>query len=171
VDVDHEVAWERDRGHGPDVRVGTQQHHRVGTTAPLLLFGPLPEVLADDHRDRGAAGQRDVELLRRLADLRVLARGAVDVDHRLLAVEPVPARDADGERRKRCEEEEQDSRDQPRDPTAASRLPIVADRGQAGRRQRGVAVPIPAGRTTDSSLQRRPHKNATDALTGASRGG
>ena len=155
----------------PTIRVGAHQHDRVGAAAPLLVLGPLPEVLADDHRDRRAAGQRDVELLRGLADLRVLARGAVDVDHRLLAVEPIAAGDAEGERRERGEEEEQDSRDQPRDPAAASRLPIVADRGQAGRRQRGVAVSIPVGRTTDSSLQRRPHKNATDALTGASRGG
>ncbi len=171
VDVDHQVARERHRGERADIRVRANQHDRVCAAASLLVLGPLPEVLAHDHRDRGAAGQRDVELLRSLADLRVLARGAVDVDHRLLAVEPIAARDADGERREGGEEEEQDSRDEARDPASASRLSIVADRSQADRRQCGVAVSIPAGRTTDSSLQRRPHKNATDALTGASRGG
>ena len=132
VDVDQEVARKGDHRERRQRRVGSHEDDRVGTPASLLLGGPAACVLADDQRDRRPVRKRNVQLVRGLADVGVAPRDAVDLDDRLLTLEPVAAGDADEEGDRAEHEEHQDAAEDPDDAAPLARLLVARDRRQAG---------------------------------------
>ena len=72
VDLNEEVAREREQRDRLRLGVGADEHDRVGARLDVLPLAGAP-VVADDERRRRLAGQRDVEPLR--GDLDVRRRG------------------------------------------------------------------------------------------------
>ena len=158
-DAHDEVARQREHRDRLRLRVGAQQHQRVGAgRRAVALVGAV--VVADDEGDRRLARQRDREApLRRLHVHRVGA----DLRDALMEVEVGPTEHAGADHRRGDEE--------PAEiaarclPTAALRRlgrAVDGDRCLRGGRQNGLPAPVRGACAADSSFQRCPHGSGED---------
>ena len=153
-DVDVEVPGQREHRDRLGLRVGADEHDRVGAGlgAPRLA---LAAVVADDERRRRLAGQRDVEALRR--DLHV-RRVRDDRRHALVEPEVRASRDrARADEQRHQEPDESGAEDGPARARQRRRLAVDRDRRQRAGRQDRPAVSVHGRTAAHASLQRRSH--------------
>jgi hypothetical protein len=138
VDLDVQVAWERQHRDRVRGRVGAHEHERVrpGRVAELDVFEPA--VVADHERDRRLVRRRHLrELL--LGDLH-LGRGHVELLDAGVQVEVVAAREAQCEHQHRRREREEDLADEAQ--RAPLGLAVARHPRDDARRENGMAVPV-----------------------------
>jgi hypothetical protein len=154
VDLDEEVARERQHRDRLRLRVGPDEHDRVRARLDTLaLTGAL--VVAHDERGRGLTGQGDVEPLRR--DLHVGSRGD-DVRNALVEPEVRPAGGrADDDEQRRGPPGEGGAHEGPARPRRRLGLTVDRDRRERAGRQDCASVAVGGRTAAHASLQRRPH--------------
>ena len=151
VDVDDQVAREREHRDRLRVRVGADQHQRVGARGLRVVAEAV--VVADDQRDGGLVRDRQVEHLLGLDH--VLGRRPQVLDG---LVEPEVA--AAGRREPERERPRAASRSgcaRPRRARAAGRrrLLVARDRADRAGREDRAPVAVAGRRTPDAALERR----------------
>jgi hypothetical protein len=144
--LDDQVARERERRHRLGLRVGAEEHDRVGARRRRAVLGPV--VVADHEGVRGRVRRGDVQLLER--DLDLLARREVfDCGERF---EVDPSGRPEDQARADDDHQQEDPGQRATDAPWALRLPVARDgREHAGWEHR-AAVAVDAGRAAKSSL-------------------
>ena len=167
MDVDEHVAREREHRDGIGRRVGAKQHHRVRARGrPACLVRPV--VVPDHERDRCPPGKRRRELF-----LGLLDAGRVRRERGHALVQPqVHARDhpEDDDSHEHGDPEQNAADDPSSRPRRLVGLAVPRHRGQRGRRQDGMPVPVEAAPSPDSSLQRRSQTGSSRNETRPERG-
>ena len=155
VDLDEHVAREREQRDRVGLRVGAHEHQRVRARRRPLAVGDA-EVVSDDERDGGLAGERSGELARGLLHRRGLRRDGRD---RLVEVEICASRGAGGEHEHGEAEEESDASEQPRaGPPRAFRLAVERHGRGDPRREDGLAASVELRPASETSFQGGSHE-------------
>ena len=154
ADVDDHVSREREHRDRLRLRIGPQEHERVGARGRSLRL-TVPAVVADHERDRGLVRRRH----RVEARLRLLHVGRVRADRGdALVDEQVDAADErEGEHEQAGADDREDAADDP-EPASRTRVwgLIPVDRRQRVGWEADAPVTVDA--TAVSPFQRRPHE-------------